>query len=267
MSGAKKRITLSDSEDSDYDLPEKTAEPKPVSAPEPEKPKVTEAKPPSVAAPSKPAVPVKDEKDSDDEDAEKKSSNGKRKRKASDDEENEDDDFQPNEKEPAKKKARPAKEAKKEKVKDEADDSDFEEEEKTPKKRKAEKSKKEKKPKKEKGGKTKKGKAKVKEEDEGDGKKKGCAFLSICCNYCLHLTILLRRKKGKEEPAWKWWLDEKLPKGVKWKTLEHNGVVFPPDYEPHGVKMLYDNEPVDVCNKICLNTGPVLTTNSASSRT
>ena len=34
-------------------------------------------------------------------------------------------------------------------------------------------------------------------------------------------------------------------KGKKlWKTLEHNGVVFPPPYEPHGVPLMYDG--VDV---------------------
>jgi DNA topoisomerase-1 len=30
----------------------------------------------------------------------------------------------------------------------------------------------------------------------------------------------------------------------KWKTLEHNGVMFPPEYEPHNVTILYDGEPV-----------------------
>ncbi|KAG0579975.1 hypothetical protein KC19_4G139400 [Ceratodon purpureus] len=34
--------------------------------------------------------------------------------------------------------------------------------------------------------------------------------------------------------------------GVKWQTLEHNGVIFPPPYEPHGVQMLYDGKPVDL---------------------
>lgn len=29
----------------------------------------------------------------------------------------------------------------------------------------------------------------------------------------------------------------------KWVTLEHNGVLFPPPYEPHGVKMKYDGAP------------------------
>ncbi|CAD7695782.1 unnamed protein product [Ostreobium quekettii] len=32
----------------------------------------------------------------------------------------------------------------------------------------------------------------------------------------------------------------------KWETLEWNGVLFPPEYEPHGVKMLYDGVPVDL---------------------
>ncbi|GMH33694.1 hypothetical protein BSKO_01528 [Bryopsis sp. KO-2023] len=32
----------------------------------------------------------------------------------------------------------------------------------------------------------------------------------------------------------------------KWNTLVHSGVLFPPDYVPHGVKMLYDGKPVDL---------------------
>lgn len=34
--------------------------------------------------------------------------------------------------------------------------------------------------------------------------------------------------------------------GKKWTTLEHNGVIFPPPYKPHGVKMLYNGKPVDL---------------------
>lgn len=30
----------------------------------------------------------------------------------------------------------------------------------------------------------------------------------------------------------------------KWDTLEHNGVMFPPEYEPHGVEIIYDGEKV-----------------------
>lgn len=32
----------------------------------------------------------------------------------------------------------------------------------------------------------------------------------------------------------------------KWQTLEHHGVLFPPEYEPHRIKMLYDGQPVDL---------------------
>ena len=34
------------------------------------------------------------------------------------------------------------------------------------------------------------------------------------------------------------------PEVQRWKTLSHNGVLFAPDYQPHGVKMLYDGKPV-----------------------
>ncbi|WOH10328.1 hypothetical protein DCAR_0729795 [Daucus carota subsp. sativus] len=34
--------------------------------------------------------------------------------------------------------------------------------------------------------------------------------------------------------------------GQKWTTLVHNGVIFPPLYKPHGVKMLYKGNPVDL---------------------
>ena len=35
-------------------------------------------------------------------------------------------------------------------------------------------------------------------------------------------------------------------KDVKWDTLVHSGVLFPPDYTSHGIKMLYDGKPVDL---------------------
>ncbi|KAI3740954.1 hypothetical protein L2E82_31429 [Cichorium intybus] len=34
--------------------------------------------------------------------------------------------------------------------------------------------------------------------------------------------------------------------GQKWTSLVHNGVIFPPEYKPHGVKMLYKGKPVDL---------------------
>ncbi|CAI0436281.1 unnamed protein product [Linum tenue] len=32
----------------------------------------------------------------------------------------------------------------------------------------------------------------------------------------------------------------------KWTTLVHNGVIFPPPYQPHGIKILYKGKPVDL---------------------
>lgn len=49
-----------------------------------------------------------------------------------------------------------------------------------------------------------------------------------------------RPKRQKSETA----NDKKVEK--KWDTLHHCGVLFPPDYKPHGVKMLYDGRQVDL---------------------
>ncbi|KAG2416935.1 DNA topoisomerase I [Aspergillus terreus] len=50
-----------------------------------------------------------------------------------------------------------------------------------------------------------------------------------------------------EEEEYRWWEDPTKSDGtIKWTTLEHNGVVFPPPYEPlpKNVKMKYDGVPV-----------------------
>ncbi|KAF2088284.1 hypothetical protein K490DRAFT_73229 [Saccharata proteae CBS 121410] len=52
-----------------------------------------------------------------------------------------------------------------------------------------------------------------------------------------------------EEDEYKWWEDPTKGDGtVKWRTLEHNGVIFPPEYEPlpANVKMRYDGVPVSL---------------------
>eukprot|EP00800_Vazella_pourtalesii_P019077 TRINITY_DN634_c1_g1_i1.p1 TRINITY_DN634_c1_g1~~TRINITY_DN634_c1_g1_i1.p1 ORF type:complete len:667 (-),score=49.33 TRINITY_DN634_c1_g1_i1:31-2031(-) len=48
------------------------------------------------------------------------------------------------------------------------------------------------------------------------------------------------------EPIWKWWEEDPLPKGVKWRTLQHEGPLFPPPYEtlPVSVKLLYNKHPI-----------------------
>lgn len=50
-----------------------------------------------------------------------------------------------------------------------------------------------------------------------------------------------------EEEEYRWWEDLSKGDGTKkWSTLEHNGVVFPPPYEPlpNNVQMRYDGIPV-----------------------
>ncbi|KAI9489240.1 hypothetical protein BDB00DRAFT_844483 [Zychaea mexicana] len=60
-------------------------------------------------------------------------------------------------------------------------------------------------------------------------------------------------KKKEDEDIYKWWeasssaggdKDEEADGSIKWTTLQHNGVLFPPVYEPHGVKMKYDGKPI-----------------------
>ena len=51
----------------------------------------------------------------------------------------------------------------------------------------------------------------------------------------------------EEEDEYRWWEDPGKSDGTKkWDTLEHAGVVFPPEYEPlpKHVKLVYDGVPV-----------------------
>ncbi|WPH02518.1 Hypothetical protein R9X50_00538300 [Acrodontium crateriforme] len=53
----------------------------------------------------------------------------------------------------------------------------------------------------------------------------------------------------EEEDEYRWWEDPSKGDGtIKWTTLEHNGVIFPPEYEPlpKTVKMVYDGVPVSL---------------------
>ncbi|GAA97009.1 hypothetical protein E5Q_03683 [Mixia osmundae IAM 14324] len=51
----------------------------------------------------------------------------------------------------------------------------------------------------------------------------------------------------EDDETHEWWLTQGEGDGeIKWETLEHNGILFPPEYVPHGVKMLYDGQPVDL---------------------
>ena len=63
-----------------------------------------------------------------------------------------------------------------------------------------------------------------------------------------------RKKKDEDDaPVYKWWLEPELPDGVKWRTLEHKGVMFPPDYTrlPPDVYLKYNGLPTLRCHPQC----------------
>lgn len=103
-------------------------------------------------------------------------------------------------------------------------------------KKEAAKPKKEKKPKKETNGSTKNGSTPKKsngkpksEEPEGNGVK----------------------NEEEEDDSYKWWEGQEQgdqDDEIKWESLEHNGVIFPEEYEPlpSHVKMYYDGKPVNL---------------------
>ncbi|KSA03844.1 uncharacterized protein AC631_00479 [Debaryomyces fabryi] len=55
-------------------------------------------------------------------------------------------------------------------------------------------------------------------------------------------------EEEEEEEKYKWWEAEDVDGEQKWESLEHNGVIFPPEYEPlpSHVKLHYDGKPVDL---------------------
>lgn len=59
-----------------------------------------------------------------------------------------------------------------------------------------------------------------------------------------------RIKLEEELPANRWWttFDPEADDDTKWDTLEHNGVMFPPEYTPlpKSVHLLYDGHPVEL---------------------
>ena len=50
----------------------------------------------------------------------------------------------------------------------------------------------------------------------------------------------------EDDEEYRWWEDAQHDGEKKWNTLEHNGVLFPPPYEPlpKNVKMKYDGKEV-----------------------
>ncbi|TGJ80635.1 hypothetical protein E0Z10_g8134 [Xylaria hypoxylon] len=51
-----------------------------------------------------------------------------------------------------------------------------------------------------------------------------------------------------DEEEYRWWDQAKADDSIKWQSLEHNGVLFPPEYEPlpKNVKLIYNGTPVNL---------------------
>lgn len=61
-------------------------------------------------------------------------------------------------------------------------------------------------------------------------------------------SSVAREGEEDEEEKYKWWEAEDVDGEQKWESLEHNGVIFPPEYEPlpSHIKLYYDGKPVDL---------------------
>mmetsp|Transcript_12005 Transcript_12005/g.17039 ORF Transcript_12005/g.17039 Transcript_12005/m.17039 type:complete len:745 (-) Transcript_12005:149-2383(-) len=79
-------------------------------------------------------------------------------------------------------------------------------------------------------------KAKVKKEEGGATKKKPKELKKLEKTERLQYAM----------QSFLWWNAEDPPPGCQWGTMEHAGVSFQEPYEPHGVKMLYNGEPVEL---------------------
>jgi len=99
--------------------------------------------------------------------------------------------------------------------------------------------------------KSKKQQKKIKEESEEEDfkplKKKPKIEKKPAANASSPTKKMTKKEKElqAEKQVWKWWEEsEQLPDGVKWRSLEHKGPMFAPDYErlPKHVKFWYDGK-------------------------
>ncbi|KAG0330084.1 DNA topoisomerase 1 [Podila humilis] len=61
-----------------------------------------------------------------------------------------------------------------------------------------------------------------------------------------------KKEESEDEEENEWWKnqDENEDDSVKWQTLHHNGVMFAPEYVPHGIKMKYDGKPIKLAPEV-----------------
>ncbi|KAJ1959967.1 DNA topoisomerase 1 [Dipsacomyces acuminosporus] len=63
-------------------------------------------------------------------------------------------------------------------------------------------------------------------------------------------SVAASSQDGSDAEDYKWWLEEnKDDDGQRWQSLEHNGVMFPPPYSPHGVPLRYGGKSVGLAHE------------------
>lgn len=51
-------------------------------------------------------------------------------------------------------------------------------------------------------------------------------------------------EEEENKGEYRWWEEANNDGSIKWTSLEHNGLYFPPPYQPHGVPLLYDDREI-----------------------
>ena len=88
-----------------------------------------------------------------------------------------------------------------------------------------------------------------KEKEKEREKEKESAKVNPLKRKLADALVAKQQKNEKNEPSEvnKWWMDENPEKGdteIKWDYLEHNGVLFPPFYKPHKVRINHKGDAV-----------------------
>ena len=60
------------------------------------------------------------------------------------------------------------------------------------------------------------------------------------------MTELVKLPKKRKPEKVHWWESDEADdfSTIKWRSLEHHGVIFPPEYSPHNIPVYYEGEPV-----------------------
>uniref|UniRef100_A0A7S1TDG0 DNA topoisomerase I n=1 Tax=Compsopogon caeruleus TaxID=31354 RepID=A0A7S1TDG0_9RHOD len=75
------------------------------------------------------------------------------------------------------------------------------------------------------------------------GKKRKPRGVSQVAKVSKNERVKIRESDEEDDDGMRWW-DADQGDEIKWSTLEHHGVLFPPAYKPHGVPLVYDGHEI-----------------------